>query len=71
MTEETSRQHYVESLSTRPTTQLVVDTAPYGGSPEGVTFTASDERADASVTLTRESVERLWAQLGTWLEATR
>ncbi|CPT93818.1 Uncharacterised protein [Mycobacteroides abscessus] len=66
-----NEQRYVESISTRPATELVVVTGPYGGSSEGVTFTASDERADASVTLTRENIERLYIQLGTWLEATR
>lgn len=62
MSEDSSAGRYVGNAWTRPVTELVVET-----DSDEVTFTASDERDDATVTLPRTEVERLHAQLGTWL----
>lgn len=69
-TEFASEQHYIETTSTRQTSELVVNTNPDGWSTKIVEFEASDEREDAIVRLTRADVERLHMQLGAWLAVT-
>ena len=69
-TEFASEQRYVENEWTRPPTQLTVETH-YDGLPmSALKFEVSDEKADARVTLPRDDVERLYAQLGAWLAVT-